>query len=94
METVAQIVDFRLDLTNDLFSEIDSETYLAGSTIKADRIILPRKRLLTLPNLIVMIIRFKTSVQRELDNFSRSYPMGISTSVRLPRGHSVKRGQN
>lgn len=69
MENTSQIADFRLELTDDLFSEIDSATYHAGSTIKSDRIILPRKRILTLTNLIVMIIKFKTSVQRELDSF-------------------------
>jgi hypothetical protein len=76
METDGQIADFRLELTNDLFSEIDSKAYLAGSTIKADRIVLPRKRLLTLANLIVMIIRFKTSVQRELDSLFKELSNG------------------
>ena len=74
METLSQITDFRFDLTNDLHRELDTETYLVGSRIRAD--IVTRKRLLTLTNLIVMIITFKTSVQRELDSFFKELSNG------------------
>ena len=74
METLSQITDFRFDLTNDLHRELDTETYLVGSRIGAD--IVTRKRLLTLTNLIVMIITFKTSVQRELDSFFKELSNG------------------
>lgn len=74
METLSQITDFRFDLTNDIHRELDTETYLVGSRIRAGTV--TRKRLLTLTNLIVMIITFKTSVQRELDSFFKELSNG------------------
>lgn len=61
---------YRKILTDNLNTELDSDSFKTGC--KNDIDIVSRDRKLTLKNLIFIIMNFKTSIQRELDSFFKS----------------------
>ena len=61
---------YRKKLTDNLNSELDSDSFKTGC--KNDIDVVSRDRKLTLKNLIFIIMNFKTSIQRELDSFFKS----------------------
>lgn len=60
--------DYRINLTKNITNELNSTEYGSRSEVDRDGV-LKRVRTLTTNHLIVMIINFKTSIQRELDKF-------------------------
>lgn len=61
---------YRKELTDNLNSELDADSFKTGC--KNDIDVVSRDRKLTLKNLIFIIMNFKTSIQRELDSFFKS----------------------
>ena len=61
---------YRKELTDNLNSELDADSFKTGC--KNDIDVVSRDRKLTLKNLILIIMNFKTSIQRELDSFFKS----------------------
>ena len=60
--------DYRINVSKHITDELTSEEY--GSRSKVDRAgVFTRNRKLTVSRLIVMIMRFKSSIQREADRF-------------------------
>jgi Transposase DDE domain len=61
---------YRKNLTDNLNTELDSDSFKTGC--KNDIDVVSRDRKLTFKNLIFIIMNFKTSIQRELDSFFKS----------------------
>jgi hypothetical protein len=58
--------DFRVDLLNAVINEINDDSFISFSRIEDTK---SRNRVLTLVNLILLIMKFRSSIQRELDRF-------------------------
>lgn len=63
--------DYRENLSNNITYELDNEEF-RGSSKDGRKEVFSRDRKLTIKNLIVLIIIFKSSIQRELDRFFKS----------------------
>ena len=68
VSSTASKSDYRINLTKNITNELNSAEYSSRSEVDRDGV-LKRVRTLTTNHLIVMIINFKTSIQRELDKF-------------------------
>ena len=74
---INQIEDYREILSNNLAYELENEEF-KGHSKNGLKGVFTRDRKLTFKNLIVIIIIFKSSIQRELDRFLRWSKMMIS----------------
>ena len=69
--SVNQEGDYREYLSNNIAHELDNEEFRRRSKDGSQKVFI-RDRKLTLGNLIVLIINFKSSIQRELDSFFKA----------------------
>jgi hypothetical protein len=60
--------DYREKLTRNIDYEIENEQFISRSKDGSERVF-TRKRKLPLKTIILLVIRFKSSIQRELDRF-------------------------
>jgi len=69
--SINQKGDYREYLSNNVVHELDNEEFRRRSKDGSQKVFI-RDRKLTLSNLIVLIINFKSSIQRELDSFFKA----------------------
>ena len=69
--SINQEGDYREYLSNNVAHELDNEEFRRSSKDGSQKVFI-RDRKLTLSNLIVLIINFKSSIQRELDSFFKA----------------------
>ncbi len=69
--SINQKADYRENLSKDITYELENEEF-RGRSKDGRKEVFSRDRKLTLKNLIVLIIIFKSSIQRELDRFFKS----------------------
>jgi len=72
---INQIEDYREILSNNIAYELEDEEY-RGHSKRGPKGVFSRDRKLTFKNLIVIIIIFKSSIQRELDRFYKVVKSG------------------
>jgi hypothetical protein len=72
---INQIGDYREILSNNIVYELEDEEY-KGHSKRGPKGVFSRDRKLTFKNLIVIIIIFKSSIQRELDRFYKVVKSG------------------
>jgi len=68
---------YRETTTKNIAYELENEEF-RGRSKDGREGVFTRDRKLNFNNLILLIILFKSSIQRELDSFSRRYPRKIS----------------
>ena len=69
--SINQRADYRENLSKDIAYELEKEEF-RGRSKDGRKEVFSRDRKLTLKNLIILIIIFKSSIQRELDRFFKS----------------------
>ena len=69
--SINQEVDYRENLSKNIAYELENEEFRSRSKDGSQKVF-SRDRKLTLNNLIVLIINFKSSIQRELDSFFKA----------------------
>jgi hypothetical protein len=68
ISTLETADDYRINLTHNITDELDDQVFCSRSEVGRDGV-RKRSRVLSNTKLIIIIIGFKTAIQRELDNF-------------------------